>query len=103
MSHIKVYTDRSGIDGQIGAAAVLYWDGIMKRRLRLGLMKNHTVYEGEGIGLVLGLELIGEEKEVDEMVMIRINNTVAIGATHTIKPSPSHHIWDLFHWRVSWL
>ena len=58
-SHIKVYTDGSGIDGQIGAAAVLYQDSILrnKRRLKLGSMKHHMVYEGEGIGMVLGLEL----------------------------------------------
>ena len=33
----------------------------------------------------------------------RNNNIAAIEAIHTIKPKPSHHIWDLFHRRVSQL
>ena len=39
-SYIKVYTDGSGMDGQIGAAAVLYHNGVLKRkiRMRLGLL-----------------------------------------------------------------
>ena len=96
-SHIKVYMDRSGINGHIGAVAVLYWDRILQRKLRmkLGLLKHHTVYEGEGIGMILGLELIREE-EVNGMVTMGTNNTVEIGATHAIKLCPSHHIWDLF-------
>ena len=61
------------------------------------MMKHHTVYEGEGIGMVLGLELIREEEDVEGMVMMGIDNTAAIAATHAIKPSSSHHIWDLFH------
>ena len=103
MPCIRVYTDGSSIEGQIGAAAVLYQDGVLKRkkRLRLELMKHHTVYEGEGIGLLLGLELIREEEEVDGLIMIGIDNTAAIKATHTIKPCSSHYIWDLFHQRVS--
>ena len=46
------------IGGQIGAAVVLYQDGVLKRsrRMRLGTSKHHTVFEGEGIGLILGLE-----------------------------------------------
>ena len=97
MSHIRVYTDGSGIEGQIGAAAVLYRDGVLKRtkRLRLGSTKHHTVYEEEGIGLILGLELIREEEEgVDGLITIGINNTAAINATHAIRPSPGHYIWD---------
>ena len=103
LSWLKVYSDGSGIDGQIGVAAVLYRDGVLKRkrRMRLGYSKHHTVYEGEGVGLILGLELIREEEEADGMVMMGVDNTVAISATHTIKPSPSHHIWDLFHRRVT--
>ena len=39
MTPIKVYTDRSGYEGKIGAAAVLYRNGVLKgrRRMRLGL------------------------------------------------------------------
>ena len=97
-SHIKVYTDGSGIDGRIGVAAILYQDRILQRKMRmkLGLSKHHTVYKGEGIGMILGLELIREEEEVNGMVTMRTNNIVAIGATHAIKPYLSHHIWDLF-------
>ena len=72
-----------------------------KRRMRLGTLKHHTVFEGEGVGLILGLELIREEEEVDGMVLMGIYNTVAISATHAIKLNPSHHIWDLFHQRVA--
>ena len=94
MSHIRVYMDGSGIEGQIGAAAVLYWDGVLKRkrRLRLGSTKHHTVYEGEGIGIILVLVLIGKEEEMDGMVMIGSKNTAAISTMQTIKLSPSHHI-----------
>ena len=65
---IKVYTDGSRIEGQIGAAAVLYCDGVLKRsrRLRLSSEKHHTVFEGEGIGMILGIELIRREEEVGD-------------------------------------
>jgi len=48
---IRVYSDGSGIEGMIGAAAVLYRGGRMKRVLRyqLGTDEEHTVYEGEGV------------------------------------------------------
>ena len=55
------------------------------------------------MGLILGVELIREEEEAEGMVTMGIDNTVAITATHAIKPSPSHHIWDTFHWRVEML
>ena len=64
-------------------------------------MKHHTVYEGEGVGMILGLELIREERQVEGMVSMGIDNTAAISATHAIKPGPSHHIWDTFHKRLS--
>ena len=94
-----MYTDGSRVDGKIGAAAILYCDGVLrrKRRMRLWSEKHHTVFEGEGVGLILGMELIREEEMADGMVSIGIDNITAISATHAIKPGPSHHIWDIFH------
>ena len=92
---INVYMDGSRIEGQIGATAVLYCDGVLKRkmRMRLGSEKHHTVFEEEGIGLILGMELIREEEVADRMVSIGIDNVAAI--------STSHYIWDIFHQRVN--
>ena len=72
---------------------------VLKRakQMRLGSSKYHMVFEGEGIGLILGLELIREEEGVEGIVTMGINNTMGITATHAIKPSLSHHIWDMFH------
>jgi hypothetical protein len=57
-SRMKVFTDGSGYEGQVGAAAVLYRDGVVRgrRRMRLGSLRHHTVYEGEGVGMILGLD-----------------------------------------------
>jgi ribonuclease HI len=98
---IRVYSDGSGIGGKIGAAAVLYRGGVLKsrRRLRLGSEKRHTVYEGEGIGMILGLELIREERGVGAVTM-GVDNQAAITATGLRRPAPSHYIWDMFHKRL---
>ncbi|KAF8814018.1 hypothetical protein BYT27DRAFT_7250430 [Phlegmacium glaucopus] len=103
ITNIKVYTDGSGFEGQVGAGAILYRDGVIKgrKRMRLESLKHHMVYEGEGVGMILGLELIREEWIAMGLIPIGVNNTAAITATHTIKPGPGHYIWDLFHRRLS--
>lgn len=100
---VKLYTDGSGIEGKIGAAAVLYRDGVLKsrRRMCLGMEKHHTVYEGEGVGMILGLELLREEVHVEGLLPMGVDNTAAITATHAINPGPSHYIWDIFHRRIT--
>jgi len=72
---VKVFTDGSGMDGKIGAAAVLYRNGRLKTKLRyqLGLQKHHTVYEGEGIGAILGTKLISNEWNI-QLAYIYIDN-----------------------------
>jgi ribonuclease HI len=96
----KVYTDGSGMEGMIGAGAVLYKDGRVKdtRRLRLGSDKHHTVYEGEGIGMVLGLQLLKEEREeISGRIPMGVDNQAAIITTGNNYPGPAHYIWDQFH------
>ena len=101
--NIKVYTDSLGVDRYIGAAAVLYQDRVLKRTRRMGLgsVKHHTVYKGEGIGLILGVELIREEEMAEGMVPLGIDNMAVISATMAIKPTPSHYIWDILHQKVA--
>lgn len=89
-----MYTDGSGIDGQVGAAAILYKNGTIKsrRRMRLGSIKHHTVYEGEGVGMILGLELMREERHLEGMVSMGVDNMAAISAMQSIKPKAGHYI-----------
>jgi ribonuclease HI len=87
----------------IGAAAVLYRNGRVKRRLRmqLGLDKEHTVAEGEGVGMILGLELMRKECTVQRASMA-VDNTSAILRANSTEAMGAQWIWDLFHdrWKM---
>ena len=95
----KVYTDGSGIDGKVGAAAVLFVDGeeVEVRRFKVGTLTRHEVYDGEGIGLVEGMAMIGNMEKVEGLATIYTDNEAAIRAIELRKPGPSHAIWDAFH------
>jgi hypothetical protein len=58
-----VYTEGSIQNDYVGAAAALYGKGkspMRTLRLHLGTASEHMVYEAEPIGLLLGLQLIGD-------------------------------------------
>ena len=60
---VKIFTGGSGMEGKIGMAAVLYQNGLRhltKSHHQLGSQRHHTVYEGEGIGAMLGTKLISK-------------------------------------------
>jgi hypothetical protein len=59
-SDIRIYADGSGIEGNIGAATVLYHNRRFWRSLkcRLSTVLHHTVHEGELVGVGLGFELL---------------------------------------------
>ena len=65
-SEVLVFLDRSGHDGQIGAAAVLYRGSAEKKALRkhMGSKEHHTVFEAELLGISLATELIKSESHV---------------------------------------
>ena len=95
---VKVFTDGSGMEGKIGAAAILYRNGNLKTKLRhqLGTQRQHTVYEGEGIGVVLGARLISNEWNI-QSANFYIDNRASITATQLTKPNPGHYIFDALH------
>jgi len=97
-SDVKVFTDGSGMEGKIGAAAVLYRNGRMKTKLRyqLGSQQQHTVYEGEGVGAVLGTKLVSNEWGVWSAIFY-IDNQASITAMQLINPTSGHHIFDIFN------
>jgi hypothetical protein len=63
---IQIFTDGSGHDGRIGAAAVLIREGQEPRTLKyhLGPDKIHTVYKAEVVGLTLAAKLLATERDV---------------------------------------
>ena len=61
--HVRIYTDGSAHDGTVGAAAIVTRDGknIGKLRYHLGKDSEHTVFEAELVGILLGLQLIKDK------------------------------------------
>ncbi|QRW09851.1 Reverse transcriptase from transposon X-element protein [Ceratobasidium sp. AG-Ba] len=78
---VRIYSDGSGIDGGIGAAAVLCREGQPDRilRLHLGTDKRHVVYDAELVGAILALHLLESERDI-ESAWIGIDNQAVLHA-----------------------
>ena len=63
---VQVFSDGSGLEGGIRAAAVLFKNSQEKRVLRkyLGNENSHTVFKAEVLGMSLAAELIRTEQSV---------------------------------------
>ena len=94
---IQIYTDGSGAEGHIGAAAVLYRNGQKVRSLRyyLGTDKEHTVPEAEGVALILGLELLKGETGV-RRVSMAADNIGAVTRSDDQRVAPMQYLWRMF-------
>ncbi|KAG2746896.1 hypothetical protein P692DRAFT_20690849, partial [Suillus brevipes Sb2] len=69
---------------------------VKERRFHLGDDQEHTVYEGELIGMILAVELLREEGGKGTM-SLGIDNQAAIHATKVFASKPGHHLMDKFH------
>ena len=74
----QLYSDGSGLDGQVGAAAVLFMQGDKPKvvRFHLGTIADHTVYKAELVGLLLALHLLRSEQDVTRAVICLENQAV---------------------------
>ncbi|GBE89552.1 RNA-directed DNA polymerase from mobile element jockey [Sparassis crispa] len=96
---IRVYSDGSDIDSGVGAAAVLYrGDRANPKVLRfyLGKSSEHTVYEAEVVGFILGVKLIHSEFVVYSASCAG-DNKASVRATRLRRPAPSHYLLDVLH------
>jgi hypothetical protein len=73
---IKVYSDRSAHDRKVGAAAILKRLGKPDRLLKLylGTTEQHTVYEAELAGMLMGLHLIKTERASKVKCVLNVDN-----------------------------
>ena len=94
---VQVFTDGSGIDGGIGAAAILRRRGKPDKCLRfhLGNDTDYTVYNGEQVGMLLGLTLLLSEHNVPSAFM-GVDNQAAIQATQATYSHSGHLLTDYF-------
>ena len=95
---VNVYSDGSGLEGQVRAAAVLckQGQGDKKLRYRLGPLTEHTVFEAEAVGVLLALHMLRHEREVKKATIWLDNQAVMalMGALTIHKPKPAQNIID---------
>ena len=80
LSHeMSVYSDSSGIDRKIGAAAIMFKQGVETCTLRklVGDECHHTVYKAKVVGLTLAAQLIASENLIEHAI-IGTDNQAAI-------------------------
>ncbi|CAG7849766.1 SubName: Full=Uncharacterized protein {ECO:0000313/EMBL:CCA76123.1} [Serendipita indica DSM 11827] len=82
------------MEGKIGAAAVLYQDGRRVKAIRhlLGKDMEHTVHEGELVGIALGLHLAKEARGPIARINISLDNQVAIQSVAQCSAKAGQHI-----------
>ena len=92
--HVKIYSDGSAHDGEVGAAAILTRNGKTTKVLRyhLGPISEHTVYEAELIGIIMGLHLIETEPKTNITYAIGIDNQAAIKALSSKFSKPGQYL-----------
>ncbi|KAL7280517.1 hypothetical protein ACG7TL_005449 [Trametes sanguinea] len=99
----RVYTDGSDFKGGVGAAALLYVPGRAQPKvlqLHLGPSSQHTVYEAELVVILLGMELLRQERRCTGRVSIGLDNMAAIQASTLRSPGAGHYHTDWFHTAV---
>jgi ribonuclease HI len=99
---VRIYSDGSGYRGRIGASAVLYENGVRKKTVKysLGPDTEHTVFEGEAIGALMGIHLANQStlaRSGTVPVSISLDNQALIASLNNQKPRPSHTIIDWIH------
>jgi ribonuclease HI len=92
--NMKIYTDGSAHNGKVGAAAILTRNGKTEKILHyhLGSAEEHTVFEAELAGLLMGLHMIEANKKGNTSFSIGVDNQAAIKALSSRFDKPGHYL-----------
>jgi hypothetical protein len=95
---VRIYTDSSAHNGQVGAVAILKQPGKQRRTLHyhLSTTEEHTVYEAKMVGLLLGLQLIKMEQAGSVPTVIGADNQAALKAIQSELTHPRQHLAATF-------
>ena len=79
-----MFTDGLGVEGETGAAVILYKKGkrIADLKYHLGILAEHTTYEAEAVGVLLGLKLLQHMKDLKKATIFLDNQGVIQAITH---------------------
>jgi ribonuclease HI len=99
MDHIQIFTDSSGQNGSIGAAAVLTHEGKAPCTLHfyLGTDEEHTVYEAEAVGLTLAAHLLATEQQMTFPASILADNQAVLKHSESTTPKAGHYLIEHFN------
>ena len=94
-----IYTDGSGHDKGVGAAAVMMRDGVEIKSLQyhLGPDTDHTVYEAEAVAVLLALHMLTGLKRKLKKVTIGMDNQAVLMGMANQKSKPGHYLMDKIH------
>lgn len=98
-SSLCIYTDGSGFENQVGAAAVTlsrHNQADVSRKFYLGDLSSHTVFEAEVVGTLLALD-IARSIPRTSVVTIFLDNQAAIRALMRPRAQPGQLYLDAFH------
>ena len=97
---MRVYSDGLGYEGGIGASALLYINDRLARtiQLYLGTPKEHTVYEAEGVGLIMGLHLLnGLSRRLTHPTILGTDSQAVIRALQNQRSHSGQYLLDTIH------
>lgn len=97
---IRVYCDGSGYEGGVGAAAILYIGPDIKEVLyyHLGSTLEHTVYEAESVGILMGIHMLTNlQRQLREPVAIGSDSQAVLRALTNQRTHAGQYLLDYIH------
>jgi len=90
---IQIYMDGSGVEGQVGAVAVLFNSSRWPKVLQywLGTLAEHTTFKVEAIRVLLGLHMLQYKRQV-RGIRLMLDNQAVMGPMDACKSGPAQHI-----------